>query len=32
LWLALYIYFVARAVSLAIYLPRLKLFTGTAWR
>ncbi len=32
LWLALYIYFVARALSLAIYLPRLKLFTGTDWR
>jgi multidrug resistance protein, MATE family len=29
LWLALYIYFIARAVTLLAYLPRLKLFTGT---
>jgi len=29
LWLALYIYFIARAVTLFAYLPRLKLFAGT---
>jgi len=29
LWLALYIYFIARAATLLAYLPRLKLFAGT---
>jgi MATE family multidrug resistance protein len=30
LWLAFYVYFVARALSLYVYLPQLKARTGSA--